>query len=101
MTRSLVVVSAGLRSPSTTKMLADDLTQQAVAALAGSPHVTHIEVREHAHALADTLLTGFPTGALKEALDAVAAADGLIVVTPTFAASYAGLFKMFFDVLKP
>lgn len=29
------------------------------------------------------------------------AADGLIVVTPVFAASYSGLFKSFFDVIDP
>ena len=34
-------------------------------------------------------------------MDAVAAADGLIVVSPIFSASYSGLFKSFFDVLDP
>ncbi len=28
-------------------------------------------------------------------------ADGLIVVTPVFSASYSGLFKSFFDVIEP
>ncbi|MEV6637860.1 CE1759 family FMN reductase, partial [Actinoplanes sp. NPDC051470] len=32
--------------------------------------------------------------------DAVAAADGLIVVTPIFQASYSGLFKSFADLLE-
>ena len=31
----------------------------------------------------------------------VAAADGLIAVTPVFNAAYSGLFKMFFDALDP
>ena len=32
-------------------------------------------------------------------IDKVVAADGLVVVTPIFKASYPGLFKSFFDVL--
>ena len=32
-------------------------------------------------------------------IDRVHGADGLVVVTPVFAASYSGLFKTFFDVL--
>ena len=58
-----------------------------------------VDVREHAHALADTLLTGFATGGLREALDAVRDADAVIAVTPVFQASYSGLFKTFVDVL--
>ncbi|MGW3984739.1 CE1759 family FMN reductase, partial [Streptomyces mirabilis] len=43
--------------------------------------------------------SGFPGRALSAALEAVTEADGLIVVTPVFSASYSGLFKSFFDVL--
>lgn len=103
-TRRITVVSAGLRSPSTTRLLADDLAAQVRAALAGpdeSVAVTIIEVRDHAHALADALLTGFPTGELARALADVAGADALVVVTPTFSGSYSGLFKSFFDALEP
>ena len=49
--------------------------------------------------MANNLVTGFPSAALKDALDAVAGADGLIAVTPTFRASFSGLFKSFVDVL--
>ena len=44
-------------------------------------------------------MTGFPSPALRDALQAVASADGLIAVTPIFSASYSGLFKSFFDLL--
>ncbi|WP_250401959.1 CE1759 family FMN reductase [Streptomyces cellostaticus] len=45
------------------------------------------------------LTNGFAGKSLAAAQDAVAGADGLIVVTPVFSASFSGLFKSFFDVL--
>jgi FMN reductase len=95
----LVVVSAGLTNPSSTKLLADRLTAATVEAL-DDVDVTHVELRGLAHQLTDQLLTGFPAPELAKAEAAVAAADGLIVVTPVFTASYSGLFKTFFDVLE-
>ncbi|HET7682070.1 MAG TPA: CE1759 family FMN reductase [Marmoricola sp.] len=96
-TRHIVVVTAGLSEPSSTRLLADLL-----ADAASSARITTevVELRPLAHALADNLLTGFATGELAEAQQKVAQADGLIVVTPVFSASYSGLFKMFFDVLE-
>jgi FMN reductase len=49
--------------------------------------------------MANHLVTGFPSGALAEALDAVRGADAVVAVTPIFSASYSGLFKTFFDLL--
>ncbi|WP_321166154.1 CE1759 family FMN reductase [Serinicoccus sp. CNJ-927] len=61
-----------------------------------------IELRELAHDLATTMTTGgLPTPAVEAARETVAAADAVIAVTPVFAASYFGLFKMFIDVLDP
>ena len=59
-----------------------------------------IELRELAHLITDNQLTGFPTGALSEAVRRVAEADAVIAVTPVFSASYSGIFKSFFDVLE-
>ena len=56
---SLVVVSAGLSTPSSTRLLADGLTAATVAVM-GEVEVTHIELRDLAHQLTDHLLTGFP-----------------------------------------
>ncbi|MGP4084213.1 FMN reductase [Streptomyces sp. KR55] len=93
----LVVVSAGLSVPSSTRLLADRLAK----ATAGqtSADVQVIELRELAVEIAHNFTNGFPGRQLSAALDAVTEADGLIVVTPVFSASYGGLFKSFFDVL--
>lgn len=96
---SLVVVSAGLSTPSSTRLLADSLTAATAEALE-EVEVTTIELRDLAHQLTDHLLTGFPGPELKAAIDAVRGADGVIAVTPVFSASYSGLFKTFFDVLE-
>lgn len=102
--RRLVVVSAGLREPSSTRLLADRLTNAAVKALAGhgiDAGVEVVELREYAHDLADHLLTGFPNSHLRPALDALGTADAVIAVTPIFNASYSGLFKTYFDLVEP
>ncbi len=101
-TRTLAVVSAGLGTPSSTRLLADRLTAATVAAVADrgfSATVEVVELREHARDLADNLLTGFANEPLSAAVATVTGADGLIAVTPVFSASYSGLFKTFIDVL--
>ncbi len=101
-TRRLTVVSAGLSQPSSTRMLADRLATATVRALTNqgvTAEVETIELRDHAHDIANNLLTGFPAEELRHTLDSVQAADGLIAVSPIFTASYSGLFKSFFDVL--
>jgi FMN reductase len=100
--RSLVVVSAGMSQPSTTRLLADRLSAAVDRHLrdAGAePTVELIELREHAEDLTNNLLTGFPSPRLQATIDMVLSADGLIAVSPIFSASYSGLFKMFFDVV--
>ena len=100
----VVVVTAGLSNPSSTRILADQLAAATAAALAAggvAVDVDVVELRDLAHAITDNLLTGFPSGDLAHAVAAVASADAVIAVTPVFSASYSGLFKSFFDVLGP
>ncbi|MBF6067816.1 FMN reductase (NADPH) [Nocardia farcinica] len=125
----IAVISAGLSQPSSTRLLADrlaaatarSLTERAREAEVAGPGFTDaeftgagssgaefngaeftvIELRDHAHDLANNLVTGFPSPALREVTEAVTTASGLIAVTPIFNASYSGLFKTFFDVLEP
>ncbi|MFF4797907.1 FMN reductase [Streptomyces sp. NPDC001351] len=93
----LVVVSAGLSVPSSTRLLGDRL---AAAVGRQTPvDIQVVELRDLAVEIAHNLTNGFPGRTLSAALDAVTEADGLIVVTPVFSASYSGLFKSFFDVL--
>ncbi|MFD7014128.1 FMN reductase [Streptomyces sp. NPDC059928] len=100
----LIAVSAGLSTPSSTRLLADRLAESARGELAAQGHdvETHvIELRELAVAIANNLVTGFPAPQLAAAIDAVTGAHGLIAVTPVFTASYSGLFKSFFDLIDP
>lgn len=103
MSRRLVVVSGGLSDPSSSRLLADQLTDAVraqVTARGEDVVVDVVEVRELAHDLA-TMMTsgGMPTPALSRIRDLVSGADAMIAVTPVFSASYSGLFKMFFDAL--
>ncbi|MFI7010441.1 FMN reductase [Streptomyces sp. NPDC050145] len=95
----LVVVSAGLSSPSSTRLLADRLAAATREHAGSDIDVQVIELRDLATEIAQHFVTGFPSSRLAAALDAVAASDGLIAVSPVFAASYSGLFKSFFDVI--
>ncbi|MEO8572103.1 MAG: FMN reductase [Chloroflexota bacterium] len=100
--RSIVVVSAGLAQPSSTRLLADRISAAVDRHLRDVkivPTIEVIELREHAQDLANNLLTGFASPRLQAAIDRMVAADGLIAVTPIFSASYSGLFKLFFDVI--
>jgi FMN reductase len=101
--RSLVVVSAGLGTPSSTRLLADRLaaaTERHLRDAGLEPEIRVVELRDHAQDLINGLLTGFPSPDLQGAIDAVVGADGLIAVSPIFNASYSGLFKLFFDVIE-
>ncbi|MEU6681141.1 FMN reductase [Streptomyces sp. NPDC046925] len=93
----LVVVSAGLSVPSSTRLLADRLA--AATERRADVEIETVELRDLAVEIAHNFVTGFPGPELSAAADAVKGADALIVVTPVFSASYSGLFKSFFDVL--
>jgi FMN reductase len=95
----LAVVTAGLSVPSSTRLLADRLAAATVAAAGGPVEVTVVELRDIALDVTKNLLTGFPSPALRAAIETVTGADALIAVTPVFTAGYSGLFKSFFDVL--
>lgn len=97
---TLAVVSAGMSDASSTSLLADRLTGAVREALAPVPvRVERIELRPLAHAIADHLLTGFPGPQLAQALAVLDRADAVVAATPTYQASYSGLFKSFADLI--
>jgi FMN reductase len=100
---TIAVVTAGLTQPSSTRLLGDQLAaavRDVLAAETVDTEIVAVDLRDHAHDLTNNLLTGFPSSDLRAVIDRVVAADAIIAVTPTFSASYSGLFKMFFDVLE-
>lgn len=102
--RRIAVISAGLSNPSSTRMLADRLSDASVRQLQERGIQTEVDVfelRDYAHDITNHLLTGFAPPALESMIDAVVSADAIIAATPIFSTSYSGLFKSFIDVLDP
>ena len=100
--RRVVLVSAGLSQPSSTRLLGDRLAEATVASLAEQgvgATVETVELRDHAHAIMDAMLTGFASGDLAHVIEQVTHADALVLVTPLFTTTYSGLFKSFVDIL--
>lgn len=104
MERVIMVISAGLGVPSSSRMLADQLSSATVARLlpGGVPvRFETVELRDLAVDIANNFVTGYAAPSLQKVIDAVQQADALIVVTPVFSGSFSGLFKSFFDLLDP
>lgn len=83
-TRTVAVVSAGLSQPSSTRMLADQLaaaTRDALTERGVRVELPVVEVRDHAHAVVDHTLTGFPPAGLEPVMTTLTSADGLIAAT--------------------
>lgn len=104
MSTTLVVVSAGTGDPSSTRLLADR-TAQRVTALASETgetvEVRVVDLREIATEVTTALVSQHVGPRLRAAMDAVAAADGLVASTPVYAAGPSGLFTSFFQILDP
>lgn len=100
--RKIVVLSAGLGVPSSSRLLADQLAKSTADRFrheGANTSVETFELREYAVDIANNMVAGYAAPRLQELIDAVTAADALIAVTPVFSASYSGLFKSFFDVI--
>lgn len=104
MNQSIVVVSGGLGTPSTSGLLGRQLAESAASELAAmgfQADVTVLELRDFATDITNNLLTGYAPPRLQKAIDTVTAAGALVMVSPVFTASVSGLFKSFIDVLDP
>ena len=98
----LVLVSAGTSDPSSTRMLADRTAQRVVGLAAKGGHqvtIRVVDLRELATDITTALTSQLITPKLREAIDALAQADGLIAAAPVYKAGTSGLFTSFFQVL--
>lgn len=98
----LVVISAGVSDPSSTRLLADRIAQKTLDLLQeDDPGATTsvVELAPIAVDIARAMVSGFFGERVQEAIDRVAVADALIVSTPVYKAGISGLLKSFFDVL--
>ncbi|MGV9195523.1 NAD(P)H-dependent oxidoreductase [Microbacterium sp. MC2] len=93
----LVTVSGSLRSPSTTDLLLDGIVAEIGSHL--PVERTAVELHPLAVDLAVALTRGERSDAVTAALEAVAAAEVLVVATPIYRGSYTGLFKQFIDLV--
>jgi len=98
----VAVVTAGTSDPSSTRLLADRVAQRAEAIATRHGHaaiISVIELREIATDVTTALTSQLVTPRLQQAIDALAAADGIIAATPVYKASASALFTSFIHVL--
>ena len=98
----LLVLSAGLSTPSSTRMLADQLSgavRHELESSGGAVEVQTVELREYAHDITDAMLTRFPGERLAMVVESLRVADAVIAVTPVFNVGPSGLFKSFVDAV--
>jgi FMN reductase len=98
----LVVISAGISEPSSTRMLADRIAQKSVELLREmdtTASVAVIDLAPVAVDIARATVSGFPSEQLQATIERLASADGVIAAAPVYKAGISGLFKSFIDVL--
>jgi FMN reductase len=98
----LIVVSAGISDPSSTRLLADRITQKSLDLLHGSGTPASADVVELgplAVDIARATVSGFPGEQLQAVIARLASADAVIASTPVYKAGISGLFKSFIDLL--
>jgi FMN reductase len=98
----VAVVTAGTSDPSSTRLLADRVAQrvEAIAARHGNAAIISvIELREIATDVTTALTSQLISPRLQQAIDALAAADGVIAATPVYKAAASALFTSFIHVL--
>lgn len=100
----ITVISGGLGTPSSTHMLAKNISTSVIEEFSNQGLIVNlstIELRQHATDIAHNMVTGFAPPELAVVMEQIRKTDALIVVSPVFSGSYSGLFKSFFDVLDP
>jgi FMN reductase len=101
-TSRIVVLSAGVSDPSSTRLLADRIAQKSLDLLGEAgvqATATVIELAPLAVAVARATDAGFPDEQLKQVIERLDEADAVIAATPVYKAGISGLFKSFVDLL--
>jgi FMN reductase len=98
----LAVVTAGTSDPSSTRLLADRVSERIRALAQRRGHsvtISVIDLREFATDITTALTSQLITPKLRRAVDALGAADGIVAAAPVYKAGPSGLFTSFFHVL--
>ncbi|QAY72236.1 NADH-dependent FMN reductase [Agromyces protaetiae] len=98
----LVVLSAGVTEPSSTRLLTDRVAQKTIDLLSASGReatVSVVELGPLAVDIARAITSVLPAEPLKAAIDKLAEADAVIAGTPVYKAGISGLFKSFIDLV--
>ena len=98
----LVVVTAGTSDPSSTRLLADRITERAVVLAARNQNTVTasvVQLREIATDISTALVSQLILPGLRDAITVLGEADGIIAATPVYKAGPSGLFTSFFQVL--
>jgi FMN reductase len=99
----LVVLTAGVGVPSSTRLLADRVAQKTIDLLQNDgidATVAVIELNELAVDIARAITSGLPSPDLQESMRTLARSDAVIASTPVYKAGISGLFKSFIDVIE-
>jgi FMN reductase len=98
----VVVISGGVSSPSSTRLLADRLAAQVHQAFTTDGHAVRtsaIDLTPLAADVTTALVGGLTSPALQGAFDTLAGADVVVAGAPIYKAGISGLFKSFLDVM--
>jgi FMN reductase len=101
-TFKLVAVSAGASDPSSTRLLADRITQRVAELASQRDHdlaVHVIDLRGLASEITAALVSQLIGPKLQHAVTELGEADGIVVSTPVYKAGASGLLTSFFQVL--
>lgn len=99
---TVAIINAGVSSPSSTRLLADRIAQRAIDQLNRdgiAATLTVIDLGPIAVDIAGSLVSGFPSEPVQDAIDRLAKADAIIAAAPVYKAGISGLFKSFADLI--
>ncbi|WP_067778688.1 CE1759 family FMN reductase [Actinomyces vulturis] len=101
-TVKIAVINAGMSTPSSTQLLAQRVTralQERAHEFSISLHIEDISLRPLAMDITAVHLNHIPLASVDHALEVLEGADAVVALSPVYAGSYSGVFKMFADLI--